>query len=148
MPIPECRNTSTGKQIWMSTKAELFCGESILRFTAEIILSIIALTLQPIRGCPQHSGETGNNFSWGRWDVCRQATEKSFSVRELVQKWPWTETYHLEITILGKNGLNNDHKHSKVDLRWAISWHVLKISAVPGRYFAYIPGGGYSMILY
>ena len=69
-------------------------------------LFIIALTLQPIRGCPQHSGETGNNFSWGRWDVCRQATEKSFSVRELVQKWPWTGTYRLEIVLFwGKMGL-------------------------------------------
>ena len=32
MPIPERRNTNAGKQIWMSTKAELFPGESILRF--------------------------------------------------------------------------------------------------------------------
>ena len=30
--------------------------------TAEIIC-VIALTLQPIRGCPQHSGETGTRLS-------------------------------------------------------------------------------------
>ena len=32
MPFRESRNTNTGKQIWISTKAELFPGESILRF--------------------------------------------------------------------------------------------------------------------
>ena len=48
----------------------------------------MALTLQPIRGCPQHSGETGTRLSsaihrrlfsrfffWGRGDVCTQATQ-------------------------------------------------------------------------
>ena len=31
MPFRDSRNTNTGKQIWMPTKAELFPGESILR---------------------------------------------------------------------------------------------------------------------
>ena len=67
MPFRESRNTNTGKQIRMSTKAELFPGESILTVhspvTTSEIICVMALTLQPIRGCSQHSGETGTRLS-------------------------------------------------------------------------------------
>ena len=55
--------------------------------TTPEVICVMALTLQPIRGCPQHSRETGtrlssanhrsllSRFSWGRGDVCTQAKE-------------------------------------------------------------------------
>ena len=54
------------------------------------IICVMALTLQPIRGCPQHSGEAGtwlssaihrrllSQFSWRRGGVCTQAKPPPF----------------------------------------------------------------------
>ena len=51
----------------MSTKAELFhrgiCSEVHSPITTPEIICVMALILQPIRGCPQHSGETGTRLS-------------------------------------------------------------------------------------
>ena len=74
----------------LSTKAEFFPGGIYCEIHSPIatleVVCIMALTLQPIRGCPQHSGETGTRLSstihrclssrfffWRRGDVCTKA---------------------------------------------------------------------------
>ena len=67
MPIPESRNTNTSKQGMNVHKGWAFpwgiYSEIHSPVTAPEIICVMALTLQPIRGCPQHSGETGTRLS-------------------------------------------------------------------------------------
>ena len=93
---------------------------------------IIALTLQPI--FPEVAGTSVHRIwkSIFRWvNLCKNG---------LVQDPIALKSYYF-----GEKWAKfqiNEHKQSKVDLSWEISWHVLKISAVPGRCFAYMPGRG------
>ena len=64
--------------------------------TTPEIICVMALTLQPIRGCPQHSGETGTRLSSAihrrplsrfflrEGDVCTQANPVSCSINRFV----------------------------------------------------------------
>ena len=91
MPFRESRNTNTGKQILyeMSTKAELFPGESILRFIHQsqhrkLFASWLkhynqSEAVPNIPGKREHdyrrrfTDVSSPDFSWGRGDVCTQA---------------------------------------------------------------------------
>ena len=95
---------------------------------------IIALTLQPIFPEVHVAGTSVHRLrkSLFRWvNSCKNSLEqepvalKSYYFGE---KWAKFQI--------------NKHKRSKVNLSWEISLHVLKISAVPGRHFAYMLGRG------
>ena len=88
----ESRNTNTGIKINMNVHKGWAFPRGIYSevhspITTTGIICVMALTLQPIRGCPQHSGETGTRLSSAihrcllsrffqrEGDVCTQATK-------------------------------------------------------------------------
>ena len=94
MPFRENWNTNTSKQIWMSTKAELFPGESILRFIHQSQHQKLFASwhwhynqseaVPNIPGKREHdyrwrfTDVSSPDFCWGRGDVCAQAVEVVF----------------------------------------------------------------------
>ena len=61
MPFRESRNTNTGKQIWMPTKAELFPDSFTNHNTENYLRHGINITTN--QRLSQHSGETGKRLS-------------------------------------------------------------------------------------